>query len=83
MRLLLGLALLVIVLATVAGLVKSQLQGLSASGVMPVVVPAPAPGAPSTLSSPGAPAVRTAPVVEEMKRAMEAGTAARASEPER
>ncbi len=73
MRMLLGLALVVIVLAIVAGLVKTQLAGLSASGVLP------APGAAPAASG----SARSVPAAEQIKRAMEAGTAARASDPER
>ena len=81
MRVLLGLALLVIVLATVAQLVKSQLGSLSVLGGLPTSSSAPAPAA--SAAAPVGPGLRTSPITDDVKRILDAGAASRASEPER
>ncbi|MBL8361053.1 MAG: hypothetical protein JNN18_11235 [Rubrivivax sp.] len=79
MRVLLGLALLVIVLATVAQLVKSQLGSLSVLGGLPTSSSAPA----ASAAAPVGPGLRTTPITDDVKRILDAGAASRASEPER
>ncbi len=79
MRVLLGLALLVIVLATVAQLVKSQLGSLSVLGGLPTPASAPA----ASAAAPVGPGLRTTPITDDVKRILDAGAASRASEPER
>lgn len=81
MRVLLGLAVLVVVLATVAQLVKSQLGSLSVVGGLPST--APSSRAAPAASAPPAPGLRQSPVADDIRRAMDAGAASRASEPER
>lgn len=81
MRLLIGLAVLVIVLATVAQVVKSRLGGPSVLGGL---TPAPASAsAAASAVAPAGPGLRQTRVTDDVKRMLEAGAASRASEPER